>query len=251
MPPLPKVIPSQVVALIESIYPKAQPNMQVSSRDAAVLAAIINLVDDIPEELLTISGEDYSNFVFALESMGAAVDRWTQRGGDEPPRPIKHVSPVIVVRETLLNCPDANPSPASSELPFIHDSKLRDSIRMDMSCGADALHRGDFKSATVLAGAAIEALLLWRIVDAGINAPPDGVLKRRAGHPDEWTLGEYILVAKHEGFIKENTVKQVELAQGFRNLIHPGRSRRLNEICDRGSALSALAGAEQVVRDFS
>jgi hypothetical protein len=252
-PALPKVIPSQVVALIESVYPaiKAHSNMQVYSGDAAVLAAIINLVDDIPEELLTISGEDYSNFVLALQSMGAAVNRWTQRGGDDPPRTIKSMSPVVIVRETLLKCPDANPSRASSALPFIPDTTLRDSIRLDMSSAADALHRGDFKSATVLAGAAIEALLLWRIVESGITSPPAGVLNRKAGHPDEWTLAEYILVAKHEGFVKQNTVKQVELAQGFRNLIHPGRSRRLNEICDRATALSALAGAEQVIRDFS
>jgi hypothetical protein len=65
------------------------------------------------------------------------------------------------------------------------------------------------------------------------------------------TLAEHILIAKHEDFIKQNTVKQVELAQGFRNLIHPGRARRLNEICDRATALNALAGAEQVIRDFS
>jgi hypothetical protein len=250
---LPKVIPSQIVALIDSVYPaiKTHSNMQVYSGDAAVLAAIINLVDDVPEELLTISGEDYSDFVFALESMGAAIDRWNQRGGDDPPRNHKNKSPVVVVREALSLCPDSSPSQATSAILFIEDASLRDSIRLDMSSASDALHRGDFKSATVLAGAAIEALLLWRIVKAGITSPPIGILNRKTGHPDEWTLADYILVSKHEGFIKPNTVKQVELAQGFRNLIHPGRSRRLNEICDRATALSALAGAEQVIRDFS
>jgi hypothetical protein len=83
-----KVVPSQIVSFIDRIYPtaKSTPNMTVYSADSAVLAAIIDLADDVPIELLTISGDDYANYVFGLEAMQAAIDRWNYRGGDDPPR---------------------------------------------------------------------------------------------------------------------------------------------------------------------
>jgi hypothetical protein len=56
-----KVVPPQTVSLIDRFYPSAKttPSMAVFSGDSAVLGAIINLVDDLPIELLTITGDDY------------------------------------------------------------------------------------------------------------------------------------------------------------------------------------------------
>jgi hypothetical protein len=61
-----KVVPSQIVAFIESVYPSAakDSNMPVYSQDSAVLRSIIDLAEDLPDELLTISGEDYVKYVF-------------------------------------------------------------------------------------------------------------------------------------------------------------------------------------------
>ena len=82
-----KVVPSQVISLIDRVYPNANktPDMKVYSADAAVLAAIIELAANIPDELLTISGDDYAKYVFGLKSMSAAIDRWNYLGGDDPP----------------------------------------------------------------------------------------------------------------------------------------------------------------------
>ena len=89
-----------------------------------MLGAIINLADDIPTELLTISGDDYANYVFGLESMGAAIDRWNHHGTDEPPRNYGQQSPVYLVREALAKCPDQYPSLQTTELAFISDRAL-------------------------------------------------------------------------------------------------------------------------------
>jgi hypothetical protein len=113
--------------------------------------------------LITISGEDYADLVHGLESLGHSVDRWNARGGDDPPNYIKDKSPVAIVREMLSRCPDASPSPATNELAFISDVALRESIRLDVSTASSALHNGEWKAATVLAGSAVEALLLWVI----------------------------------------------------------------------------------------
>jgi hypothetical protein len=51
--------------------------------------------------------------------------------------------------------------------------------------------------------------------------------------------------------INDSTKKQAELAQGFRNLIHPSRASRLNASCTLGTAYSALAAADMVAADLS
>jgi hypothetical protein len=91
-----KVVPTQVVALIDRAYPSAPPDMPVYSADAAILAAIIKLVDYIPVELLTISGADYTGLVVGLESMRAAIDRWNHRGENDRPRTYDGKSPVYL-----------------------------------------------------------------------------------------------------------------------------------------------------------
>jgi hypothetical protein len=50
--------------------------------------------------------------------------------------------------------------------------------------------------------------------------------------------------------VDRETATQVDLAREFRNLIHPGRSARLAKVCDRGTALSALAAVELIVSDL-
>jgi hypothetical protein len=248
-----KVVPSQVVSLIDRFYPSAKttPNMPVYSKDSAVLGAIINLADDIPIELLTISGDDYANYVFGLESMAAAIDRWNHHGTDEPPRNYEQKSPVYLVREALSKCPDQNPSPQTTALAFIKDRALGDNIRLDISSATDALHRNDFKGATVLAGSAMEALLLWKIQDEGITAPITGMRKNAKPSPEDWTLEDYITAAEQRNWIKTDTVGQSRLAQNFRNLIHPGRAIRLAQACNRGTAFGALAAVHLIVTDLT
>jgi hypothetical protein len=71
------------------------------------------------------------------------------------------------------------------------------------------------------------------------------------GSPEDWGLAEYIKVAVSLNLIKSNTEKLADLAKNFRNLIHPGRAQRLGEVCDRATALTALAAVDCIVRDLS
>lgn len=247
-----KVVPSQIVSFINRVYPtaKSNPNMQVYSADSAVFGAIIDLADDLPVELLTISDEDYTNYVFGLEAMQAAIDRWNHHGTDTPPRTHNGKSPVYLVREALLKCPDQNPSSQTTSLPFISDRQLAESIRLDMDSAINALHRNDFKGATVLSGSAMEALLLWKIQDVGITSRLVGMNKSNKQSPEEWTLEDYITAASIQNLIKPNTVAQARLAQNYRNLIHPGRAIRFAQACNRGTAFRALAPVHLIVADF-
>jgi hypothetical protein len=152
--------------------------------------------------------------------------------------------------------PRRGSSSQTSELTFIADDDLRDSIRIDISAANRALHDGLWKASTVLAGAAAEALLLWAITAKKTTAEVKAAARSAAipnpsSDPNNWRLDAYIKIARALDLIKDNTATLADLAKDFRNLIHPGRSARLKEVCDRGTAHSALAAVEFIVRDLS
>jgi hypothetical protein len=63
-------------------------------------------------------------------------------------------------------------------------------------------------------------------------------------------LSDLIAAADACQLIGPDTKRQAELAQNYRNLIHPGRQARLEQQCDRGTALGALAAAERIAVDL-
>jgi hypothetical protein len=245
------VVPSQVVALIDQAFPAAKivHNVPVHPGNEATLSAIVMLTNEIPEELITISGQDYSDLIHGLATLTQTVTKWNQRGGGDAPTLIGNKSPICIVRAMLAKCPDQNPSPTTAAMRFITDDVLRNSIRIDLSTATSALHNGEWKASTVLAGAVVEALLLW-----AIQRDPQtltGLAKKPKGPLEKWGLADLINVASALKAIKPDTATQAGLAKNFRNLIHPGRAQRTNEICDRATALTALAAAETVIRDLS
>jgi hypothetical protein len=145
---------------------------------------------------------------------------------------------------------------------FITDADLRESIRLDISAANRDAANGEWKGATVLAGSASEAMLLWAIRDAESRANGTissaitallaaGMLPQRPdSNAERWTFTELIEVARQVAVIEEDTATQTRLCKDFRNLIHPGRAARLGQVCDRGTALSALAAVELVARDL-
>ena len=80
-------------------------------------------------------------------------------------------------------------------------------------------------------------------VDAIPAMPPD-LLDIR------WGLHQFVEVAEELALIEPDTAKQTRLAKDFRNLIHPGRSIRTQQACDRGTTLAAGAAVELVSRDL-
>jgi hypothetical protein len=163
----------------------------------------------------------------------------------------------------LAKCPDEAPAPGTTELAFISDADLRENIRRDISAANQDMTNGEWKGATVLAGAAVEALLLWVVQEqerrsSGAVARAISVLPSTAtlapnisSDPERWSLSQLIDVALHLRAITDETATQARIAKDFRNLIHPGRAARLGQVCDRGTALSALAAVEHVVRDLT
>ena len=253
-----RVVPSQVVEIINTLFPftSTQRDGESVSLDfsyAESLAGIAHLVDQIPSELIHLNDTDYINFIINVEALRSAVKSFEQRGNVNPLKFLpgfNRLNPVTIVRRALEKCPDEFPSKSVAELLFISDIDLRDSIRMDISTAEQAFRNGAWKASTVLAGSAIEALLLWRLK----QEDPKNLQSKTAidaNQLDRMDLHRLIDVSKKMGIIKSETFTLALLAKGFRNLIHPGRSIRLGEKCNRGTAYTALAALEHVMNDLS
>ena len=266
---MPRVVPSDVVKVADRMFPEmVQSSMfpSVGPDHVPRLVALARLVDAVPEELLTLEPSRYAGLVASAAYLRALADYFIANRaplslnlqGYDP-------NPVAIIRAAMAACPDEAPAPGTKELSFITDADLRQSIRLDMSAAHQGLSQGEWKGATVLAGSAVEALLLWvlqerekdklGVVRAAVVALLGGrPLSRDPGADLEgpgWHLHEYVEVAAHLGIIKPDTATLVRLAKDFRNLIHPGRAARLGQKCDRATALGALAAVEAVVRDLA
>jgi hypothetical protein len=152
--------------------------------------------------------------------------------------------------------PDESPAPGTPELSFVPESEFRRTYATVQR----ALANGEWKAATVLAGSAAEAMLLWAIRQRSPAEITSAVAAARASgdlttnpdsNLDRWNLHEYIEVAAKLDIIKPRTAVQTRLAKDFRNFIHPGVAQRLGEKCDGATAFSAVAGMEHVVRDLT
>jgi hypothetical protein len=253
---MPRVVPSQIVEFIDAEFPFAcarqPPTFDHADRDA--LSALVRLTEELPDELRTVSGRNYSFLLRGIETIrGTVANRVAFSFGVSLDQRLCNA--IADVREILEPLPDEAPSPATTELSFIRDAALRDSIRNDISTAYRALHDGLWKASTVLAGAAAEALLLWAITKRKskleVEAAREARIPKAGKDPNGWDLNHYVSIAEAVGLIRTETATQATLARKFRNFIHPGRSARLAQVCDKGTAHSALAAVELVVRDLS
>jgi len=141
-----------------------------------------------------------------------------------------------------------------AELDFINDAEFRRTLLVDLDAARSALNNGEWKAATVLGGALVEALLLWAIqkqeqskIEGAFAARK---LQKKSLDPLNWGLHEYVEVAEQLALISPETAKQARLARDFRNLIHPGRTIRSQQTCNRGTALATNAAVELVSLDL-
>jgi hypothetical protein len=262
---MPRVVPSQVVHFIDSIpLPEVNGLVRMNSVDPALLSAVLDLVDQVPNELLTMDNNAYAFLVYGIAQINQILATWAtnQTAGHQlfSFQFTASKSPLAKIRDALAKCPDESPAPGTSELNFITDADLRTNLRNDIGAINIALANGEWKAATVLAGSAIEALLLWSLqqrpatdIAAAITAlRKSGELTRQPDpNLERWDLHEFTEVAANLAIIKTDTAIEARLAREFRNLIHPGRSQRLGQKCDRGTALSSVAALDHLVRDLS
>ncbi len=262
---MPRVVPSQVVAFIDGIHNyEFQESVSMNHVGSATLSAVLDLVEQIPDELLTLDKEGYGSFIRAKAQIKDMLATWiANRTAGHQLYPFsfhRSHNPLAQVRDAFAKCADESPAPGTSELNFIADPDLRTSLRNDVGAINRALANGEWKAATVLAGSAIEALLLWDLQNrrqATYQTAVSALIanntfqKQPPSNLEDWVLHHYIEVTAQLLVIKPDTAKETRLAKDFRNLIHPGRAQRLGQTCDRGTALASVAALDHVVRDLT
>lgn len=246
------VMPSQVVATIDNLFPHAARG-NAGSLDAShstKLRGLCDLVSAIPTELVQCSDADYSALVLAVATIKQTLTQWQSRGAIGEMPPSGGADAVTALRRILAQLPDEYPPAAHADLAFIASGELRESIRTDVGAAHRANNQAEWKAATVLAGAAIEALLHWRL---SREAPATLAAAPRAPKRDlnDYVLSDYINVAEDLSIISAKTATAVLLAKDYRNLIHPGRAVRLSERCSRSTSLQALGALEAVIEALS
>ncbi len=260
---MPRIVPSEIVLVIEQSFPytiKGDPNAQLDRSHAGSIAAIIRLVEELPEELITISGADYIQFIQAFETMRSTYGTWSTIGRSEHSENARAAAALTALRKSLKQLPDQQVPATTATLAFVTDVVLRESIRVDIASAYQALHNCEWKAATVLSSAAVEALLLWA-VDAKTSAERATAIavavSKRAlksaptGALDRWGLHALIEVAGELGLIEDEALRQARCGRDARNLIHPGKAMRDGQYCDRATAFAACSALEYAIKSLS
>jgi hypothetical protein len=265
---MPRVLPSDVVKVINQLLPDVDaPSFAPSKQVADRVAAVLDLLDQVPDELIVLDSPTFAAYVANRAALRQLLAAWTAATDIKALAPLKGYgkNPIALIKEILAACPDQAPTVATSELLFIKDPQLQKSLRLDLSEANRAVVSSEFKAAAVLAGSVLEALLLYAIEEhekktpgaiatacaalgtAGIfTANPGGDPTART-----WSLHHYTEVAGQLKIIKEASVKQARLAKDYRDLIHPARAVRLQQSIHRGTALGAMSAVEFVINDLS
>lgn len=260
-----RVLPSEVVRMIENAFPwvaAGNSGLLAHFNMGPTLSALVDLTEQIPDAMLQqFTSQKYRDFIWAVSSLRhlAAMLETGQSsaaGGLAWPSvgPLNALSTLWLL---LKECPDEAITESTPGLAFLKDDGFRMSVQQDISSAEAAFNNGEWKAATVMAGAALEALLLWTVLQYPDDDRREAVQKQKhrlgkldVTRPETWDLDDYIKVVRELGAIFEDTSTQAGLARGFRNLIHPGPELRKQMKCDRGTARSALAAVDHVVRDL-
>jgi hypothetical protein len=128
---------------------------------------------------------------------------------------------------------------------FITGAQFRESLENDYGEMVRCFDSKSWKSVQVLAGSIVEALLIDYLL--ATNDPPRG-----GKDPLRMDLAEAVNICKAEGVLSERTADLSSVVRSYRNLIHPGRTVRLNEAQpSENSAKIALALVDLLVEEVA
>lgn len=217
---------------------------------------LLSLLRAVPEELLP--AEPDANLVMeaAKGAMQGALTSWSgapHPGAAAHLRPSKVFGdqhPLVAVLIVLRQCKDEGAASTTPGLTFIKNDAARESLRVDVATAFRAYANGEYKAATVLAGAVVEAILLWRIkgisvpsLTAAVTAHDTATPSRKlAGKdPESWDLIE---VAAALRILDDYTKASCDLCREFRNLIHPGCVLKKGADASKATAIRLGCDAE-------
>jgi len=130
---------------------------------------------------------------------------------------------------------------AEISFDFIIDEQLRESLESDYRELLACLSSRAWKATHVLSGSIVEALLVDYLLGAGYDAED----------PLKMTLEKLVQAAQAAGVLSQKAADLSSVIRGYRNLIHPGRVKRLDEVVNEEGAQIAAVLVSLIVREVS
>ena len=168
------VYPSEIVRFIDDVFPWAARPESLAAQGSFpslsmlglghVFDSLVHLVEQLQPELMPAEQKKRTQLLVATSQIKSLVA--SARAGASAYLPketygLGSRDPITYIREALEGLSDQVIVRGTSSLRFLNDADLADSLRADISTSASALRNGEWKAASVIAGSAIEALLLW------------------------------------------------------------------------------------------
>jgi hypothetical protein len=113
-----RIMPSQVVQTIDDLFPHAKQNKRdypVGAGAGSQLLGILNLLKDVPDELIILTAADYAELVLAKSTIQEHLEHWRARGNVGDMALVKRFDAVTVIRRAMANCPDEYPPSATTD----------------------------------------------------------------------------------------------------------------------------------------
>jgi hypothetical protein len=124
---------------------------------------------------------------------------------------------------------------------FITDEEFRVGLEADHEEMLTCAEARAWKAVHVLAGSIIESVLVDYLVGQGKKNPD----------PLEMTLAQLITECEKQGVLSSKSAELSHVLKSYRNLIHPGRAKRLGEQADEEGAVVAQALVSMIIRDVA
>lgn len=130
---MPRAVPRQVVALIDKLLPDVIHQVNNPKKELIFdwtasdkLAAIVDLVDEIPDELLILKDDQHNNLVASVAAIRNSLAMWRVQGNVGAlgyMSGLSKLNPVTLIRQALLECTDEYPIlredyPERDDIPF-------------------------------------------------------------------------------------------------------------------------------------
>ena len=126
---------------------------------------------------------------------------------------------------------------------FVADAELRSSLISDYRELHNSLDSSSWKSVHVMAGSMIETILVDYLLSINYQDPNGKDIL-------ELSLGQLISACKNQGILTQRAQDLSNVVRDYRNLIHPGRVKRLQETIDGQGAKVAEALVEIIMREI-
>jgi hypothetical protein len=124
---------------------------------------------------------------------------------------------------------------------FITHAGFRTSLEADHAEMERCFDTQSWKSVSVIAGSIVEALLIDYLVATQAT--------RKGKDPLRMDLSEAIAVCKAEGVLTDRTADLSSVVRSYRNLIHPGRTVRMNEAQPNESSAKIAVAVVDIISE--